>query len=55
MGEVVLYAAGSAARQSDRTQNRPADAIIMAIVDTWDLEGQTMYQKDPNSKDQPVG
>ena len=53
VGEIVLYAAGSAARQSDRTQNRPADAIIMAIVDTWDLDGQTIYQKDPSAKDQP--
>src|ERR1043165_87187 len=33
LGEVVLYAAGSSARQTQATQNRPVDATIMAIVD----------------------
>ena len=46
LGEVVLYATGSAARQTDRTQNRPADAVIMAIVDTWELGGRVVYQKE---------
>ncbi|MGK7346134.1 MAG: EutN/CcmL family microcompartment protein [Candidatus Nitrospinota bacterium M3_3B_026] len=45
VGEVVLYATGSAARQSDITLNRPVDAIIMGIVDTWDVEGETAYTK----------
>lgn len=34
VGEVVLYATGSSARQTTVTQNRPVDATIMAIVDT---------------------
>ncbi len=46
LGEIVLYATGSAARQSEFTHNRPADAIIMGIVDTWDIEGRVVYQKD---------
>jgi len=50
VGEVVLYATGSAARQTDRTHNRPADAVIMAIVDTWDLEGKVIYQKEQAKK-----
>src|SRR5436190_10248815 len=33
LGEVVLYAAGSSARQTQVTQNRPVDATIMAIVE----------------------
>lgn len=45
MGEIVIYATGSAARQSDITLNRPVDAIIMGIVDTWDVEGETVYTK----------
>ncbi len=45
VGEVVLYASGSSARQTDMTKDRPVDAVIMAIVDTVEAEGQTKYQK----------
>ena len=38
-GEVVLYATGSAARQTTDTDNRPVDAVIMAIVDEYDIDG----------------
>ncbi|PJF39320.1 MAG: ethanolamine utilization protein EutN, partial [Phototrophicales bacterium] len=48
-GEVVLYAAGSSARQTPATQNRPADATIMAIVDTVEVDGQTLYDKSADS------
>jgi microcompartment protein CcmK/EutM len=50
VGEIVLYATGSAARQSDRTNNKPVDAAIMAIVDTWELEGRVIYQKEQAGK-----
>ena len=45
VGEVVMYASGSSARQTGVTQNRPCDAVIMAIVDTWDIDGETVYTK----------
>ena len=45
VGEVVLYASGSSARQTERTRDRPVDAVIMAIVDTWEVEGETVYVK----------
>ena len=45
VGEVVMYASGSSARQTAVTQNRPCDAVIMAIVDTWELDGETVYVK----------
>ena len=45
VGEVVLYAQGSSARQTEATHERPADAVIMAIVDTWELGGTEMYRK----------
>ncbi|HNS01652.1 MAG TPA: EutN/CcmL family microcompartment protein [Anaerolineae bacterium] len=45
VGEVVLYASGSSARQTILTDKRPVDAVIMAIVDTWDVDGQVQYQK----------
>ncbi len=44
-GEVVLFATGSSARQSTITDARPIDAIIMAIVDEWDVDGELRYQK----------
>jgi len=37
-GEMVLMAQGSSARQTPITQNRPVDAVIMAIVDKLELE-----------------
>lgn len=37
VGEVVLYAQGSSARQTDITKNKPVDAVIMAIVDKLDI------------------
>jgi microcompartment protein CcmK/EutM len=46
IGEVVLYAAGSSARQTQVTQNRPVDATIMAIVDEITVGGERRYVKD---------
>lgn len=45
IGEVVLYATGSAARQTTMTDRRPCDAVIMAIVDTWEVGSDVKYQK----------
>ncbi len=44
-GEVVMYASGSSARQTTLTRDRPVDAVIMAIVDRWDVDGETVYVK----------
>ena len=45
VGEVVMYASGSSARQTAATHNKPCDAVIMAIVDSWSVEGSTIYNK----------
>ena len=45
LGEVVMYATGSSARQTVLTDRRPCDAVIMAIVDTWEVDGDVKYQK----------
>lgn len=45
--EVVLYATGSSARQTVATRDRPCDAVIMAIVDSWELGGEPVYRKTP--------
>jgi microcompartment protein CcmK/EutM len=41
-----MVATGSSARQTKLTDRRPADAVIMAIVDTWEVDGQEKYRKD---------
>lgn len=40
--EVVLYASGSSARQTAATKDRPVDAVIMAIIDSFDVRGKTV-------------
>ena len=49
-GEVVLYASGSSARQTEMTRDRPCDAVIMAIVDSWDLGGEVTYHKGEEAR-----
>ena len=44
-GDMVLYAAGSSARQTTLTDGRPVDAVIMAIIDSWDQGGENVYEK----------
>ena len=44
-GEIVLTAAGSSARQTTMTDKKPVDNVIMAIVDTWEVDGETKYTK----------
>ena len=48
INEVVLYASGSAARQTVFTKDRPVDAVIMAIVDEVEVEGKKTYVKFQN-------
>ncbi len=45
VGEIVLYASGSSARQTELTRDRPVDAVVMAIVDTWEVGGTEVYKK----------
>ncbi len=44
-GDMVLYATGSSARQTTVTEDRPIDATIMAVIDSWDLGGENVYEK----------
>ena len=48
--EVVLYASGSSARQTELTRDRPCDAVIMAIVDSWDVGGEVKYHKGEEAR-----
>ena len=51
VGEVVMVAAGSSARQTRQTDKRPVDGVIMAIVDTWEVDGEVKYLKDEGIRD----
>jgi hypothetical protein len=42
----VLFAQGSSARQTTLTDGRPIDAAIFAVIDSWDVEGRLVYQKE---------
>ncbi len=44
-GELVLYASGSSSRLTDVTRDRPVDAVVMAIVDALEVDGDFVYQK----------
>ena len=44
-GEIVLTAAGSSARQTQMTKEKPVDAVIMAIVDQVEIGGAHKYIK----------
>ncbi len=43
--EIVLVASGSSARQTQATDKRPVDAVVMAIVDSWSIGGEGKYKK----------
>jgi len=50
VGEMVLYATGSSARQTLATKDRPCDAVVMAIVDNWEVAGKVKYKKGLHDK-----
>ncbi|MFC1619929.1 EutN/CcmL family microcompartment protein [Candidatus Neomarinimicrobiota bacterium] len=45
LGEMVLYATGSSARQTKMTDKRPCDGVVMAIVDVLEVDGEVKYDK----------
>lgn len=46
LGDVVLHVAGSSARMTEPTHERPVDACIMAIVDAVEIDGTYTYEKN---------
>jgi ethanolamine utilization protein EutN/carbon dioxide concentrating mechanism protein CcmL len=41
----VLVASGSSARQTAATDQKPCDAVVMAIVDSWDVNNEIRWRK----------
>lgn len=44
-GDLVLVAAGSSARQTTLTKDTPVDAVIMAVVDSLEVDGAITFRK----------
>jgi len=44
-GELVLIAAGSSARLTEATKDRPVDHVICGIVDAVEVDGRDVYVK----------
>ncbi|QRN83257.1 EutN/CcmL family microcompartment protein [Chloroflexota bacterium] len=45
VGDLVLTAAGSSARQTTITKDRPVDAVIMAMIDSLEVDGKVTFEK----------
>jgi microcompartment protein CcmK/EutM len=45
VGDLVLTAAGSSARQTTITKDTPVDAVIMAVIDSLEVEGVMTFVK----------
>lgn len=45
VGDLVLIASGSAARQTDLTDKSPVDTVIMAVIDSLEVDGDVTFRK----------
>jgi microcompartment protein CcmK/EutM len=44
-GEIVMVAAGSSARLTEVSRDKPVDAVIVGIVDAVEVAGKDVYLK----------
>ncbi len=45
VGDLVLTCAGSSARQTTMTKDTPVDAVIMSVIDSLEVDGETVFIK----------
>ena len=45
VGDLVLTCHGSAARQTNLTKETPTDAVIMAVLDHLEVDGEYTFRK----------
>jgi microcompartment protein CcmK/EutM len=45
IGDLVLTCAGSSARQTNITKDSPVDAVIMAVIDSLEVDGKVVFRK----------
>ena len=49
-GEFVLLVQGSSARQTAATEGNPVDCVVVAIVDTVELNGKAVFEKSKDKE-----
>ena len=45
IGDLVLTATGSSARQTTVTKDTPVDSVIMSIIDSLEVDGKVVFRK----------
>ena len=45
-GDLVVITEGSSARQTDLTTDIPVDAVIIAVIDSLEISGETTFRKE---------
>jgi microcompartment protein CcmK/EutM len=45
-GELVLTGHGSSARQTYLTKDCPVDAVVMAVIDHLNVDGEVVFRKE---------
>jgi microcompartment protein CcmK/EutM len=45
VGDLVLTCAGSSARQTNITKDTPVDAVIMAVIDSLEVDNKVVFRK----------
>ena len=48
VNEVVMLVSGSSSRQTEMTKDKPSDLAIVAIIDSMDIDGKTIFRKFDN-------
>ena len=46
VGELVLTGHGSSARQTYQTKDCPVDAVVMAVIDHLEVDGEIVFRKE---------
>ena len=46
VGELVLTAHSSSARQTNQTKDSPVDAVVMAVIDHLNVDGEVVFRKE---------
>ena len=54
LGEIVLVAGGSAARQHPSVDKKPVDALIMAVVDNLEVQSDEELQAEYVARRDPI-
>jgi microcompartment protein CcmK/EutM len=45
VGDLVLSGHGSSARQTYQTKDCPVDAVVMAVIDHLEVDGEVVFRK----------